>query len=380
MKKLMFLMLAIVFFTQCNKGNDTNPATKFKVTLNKADKEYYSSVTPTADGYLVTKGLYANGYTTETILFDKEGVIKSSNKVSNSSALIFGSTLTQNGDCIAWGSTVTPVNGKNEESSVFFRIDSKGSPLWVKKIASNIPITFSRWEYVANAVEMPDKRIFLMGSLENDVGLGNFVKGSYMSSLSETGDILWFKKSENAKFYPSLIAETDGSVVAAYGSYNPSAPGVATPKLDKYDANGNVLWSRSLSGSNNNWVSTVKIDANYYVVASNESTYAVRLSKANANGELTVVKTYGNLNSLRMICKTADNNLLIFGYDGTNPIMVKVDTAGNELWRKSLPARTQFFDAKLCTDGGFILLTGSSSGGNIDIYNLLKTDSEGNFE
>jgi hypothetical protein len=390
MKKLMFLMLGfvvILLFTQCGGGIGEEPiVAKFKVTLSKTDKQSYTCVSPTPDGYLVTKltvdltntsGIYSS----EMVFLDNQGTIKSSNKVSNNDALINGIIPAQNGDCIAWGSATSLVNSKRETVSAIFRVDSKGLPLWIKKIPSNLPISYTRWEYVSKVVENADKRLSIMGELRNDEsGVIKETNNSYTASLAETGDIIWFKKADIFKFNnPNLIAETDGSIVASYGSYDPIAK-IGLPKLDKSDANGNLLWSKSFSGIGN-YIGATKVDAYYYVIANNETVSTVRLSKANANGELTVVKTFGNLKGAGRVLKTADNNLLVFCNDSSNSIiMVKMDTSGNEIWRKSLPSQTTAFDAKLCSDGGFILLTGPFSSASSEAYSIIKTDSEGNFE
>ncbi len=392
MKKNVFSMLlsaTIILFTQCggNKDVEPTPASKFKVALSKIDNQYYPCITPTADGYLLAKVTSENNanritYTSEMLLLDRQGTIKSSNKVSNADAYVQNILLAQNGECIASGSAAVLVNGKSETSSAIFRVDSKGLPLWIKKIPSNLPVTYTRWEFVSKVVETPDKRLFVMGQLRNDEG-GTLktTDVSYTAGVSETGDISWFKRGNDYKFSTDLIAESDGSVVTSYGSVNINVLGVAAPKLDKYDANGNVLWSKNLSNSNN-VAALTKIDADYYVATSNEGTSALRLTKANANGELTVIKTYGNLLGISKILKTADNNLLIFTYDKTSSVsvMVKVDRAGNEIWRKSFTSQTYAIDAKLCADGGFIILIGPSSSSSTAAYNVFKTDSEGNFE
>lgn len=166
-----------------------------------------------------------------------------------------------------------------------------------------------------------------------------------------------------------MVADDDGGVYA-YTSTTTSTNGIGSyATLNKFDKNGVSLWSKKFTDVYSSLIT--KIGADIYFMTSNLTTKTTTLYKANANGETTIIKNFGDIKEASILLKTADNNLVLFS-NATTTEMVKVSLTGSELWRKTFPSSLR--DAKTTPDGGFIVLAGNPS------QFLFKTDSEGNFE
>lgn len=198
------------------------------------------------------------------------------------------------------------------------------------------------------------------------------------------------------------------------GIYNLTAPGLGFPNafIQKLDANGNFVWARGFGDGGSDYgnaVTTNGTDAIYAAgvffgsenfVSGTGSVYLtsngdvdVYILKLDLDGNLIWGQSFGDVYTDDVNAITLDNvgNVYIVGNMDNNEIM-KLDSAGNFIWSKQLPAydtksastdangnlyvagefqNTQDFDPG---SGTFFL----SSNGYLDAF-LLKLDSAGNF-
>jgi len=180
----------------------------------------------------------------------------------------------------------------------------------------------------------------------------------------------------------------------------------------KLDINGALIWQNSFGGSDNDFAYAVSqtADGGYIVAGStssidgdvtgNQGQYDYWVVKLDADGNLMWQKTLGGTHNdeAYSIKQTTDGGYIVAGYtastDGdvtgnhgvTDYWIVKLDDSGNLVWQKSLggPASDLANCVQLTSDGGYIV-TGSSSSNSGDVtFNhgfsdnwVVKLDSAG---
>jgi len=148
----------------------------------------------------------------------------------------------------------------------------------------------------------------------------------------------------------------------------------------KIDASGNVLWSRTYGGSQDDWVSSVLAtpDGGLLLVGSTKSfgaggTEDIYLLRLNAAGDVVWSRTYGgsDTDESAIAIPTSDGGLLLAGWiRSTSPefadsdtLLVKLDASGNIQWGRR-------YDLYQCNPYGYASCEGSDS--------VVQT-SDGNF-
>ena len=168
-----------------------------------------------------------------------------------------------------------------------------------------------------------------------------------------------------------MVADDNGGVYAFTGTRAiENGVYVYYSTLNKFDVGGTSLLSRRFNDSYAG--SIVKIGTDVFITTVNPTTSATTLYKVTINGEISTIKSFGDLRGGFNLVKTADNNLALMGYDNTGTQMVKLTLTGTELWRKKFTTEVNYFTNT--PDGGFIMIPFG------DRSPILKTDSEGNFE
>jgi len=172
--------------------------------------------------------------------------------------------------------------------------------------------------------------------------------------------------------------------------------------LVKSDAQGNMLWKKqfdfSLSGGD--FFTDVKElpDKNYLCVGSTyDSTIQnsdVFLAKIDTNGSLVWFKKYTNINNDQSaeLKITSDNKVIILGNSSPNPnttyndiLLIKTDTTGNLIWRKTLGTIYEevYLSLEVIKNNTEYLLGGRygyySSGNSYFDFGIVRTDTSGNL-
>ncbi len=200
---------------------------------------------------------------------------------------------------------------------------------------------------------------------------------------------------------------TDGDV------NNVSKGGIDT-WLVKLNASGTISWQASLGGSNNDYgQSTVETSDHGYVMVgytfSTDGDFSgshgmsdVIVAKYDMNGNLIWKKTLGGSNDdgANSIQQTSDGGYILSGFSASNNgdvtknngardfWIIKLDVSGNIIWQKSYGGNSSdnAFSAKQTDDGGYIVaghtqsLNGDVVGNHGDYdYWVLKLDALGNI-
>jgi len=196
-------------------------------------------------------------------------------------------------------------------------------------------------------------------------------------------------------FGASILQTSNGHYIIGGNTYvssnNPDA------YLVKINSNGNLLWTKTYGGTDNDYVSFVQqtSDGGYIIAGITLSfgagNYDLYLIKTNSSGNISWQRTYGGteqenllFNSVR---QTNDGGYVIAGYTKSfgagnfDVYLIKTKTNGDTLWTKTYGGINDDVasTALQTTDGGYIIVGKTVSFGiGIDIY-LIKTDSNGNL-
>src|ERR1019366_5920743 len=180
----------------------------------------------------------------------------------------------------------------------------------------------------------------------------------------------------------------------------------------KYDANGNILWAKSVGGTNNDEGYAVSADAsgnvfvtgwfssptlNFgYTTLNSYGNSSIFIAKYDANGNMLWAKNAGGGGQEAGLSINADanGNVFISGYStssfitfgsitlnnsgNSNPVFIaKYDANGNALWAKS-PSGVGAYGYSVSADAvGHVFLTGSFPGYAITFGSIILTNHNG---
>jgi hypothetical protein len=197
---------------------------------------------------------------------------------------------------------------------------------------------------------------------------GYLVAGQFLVKLDSVGNEMWRKERENGALNYTKIKETqDNAFIVVDGS-----------SIQKYDASGNSIYSHRLSTTD----FVTDSNGNAYVLGYFEG-YAT-IHKFNAKGNLLWSKSPDGLHVLSSsdasMCVAGDGNIVIVSsYLETNLTMVKIDYNVNVLSTVfyDCPERMLLTKIKKCDDNSFIIAT-TTVGPYNDYDNwILKLDATG---
>ena len=197
----------------------------------------------------------------------------------------------------------------------------------------------------------------------------------------------------------TIIQGSDGRYVVA-GYTNSFGAGGYDIYVVKLDSKGNVMWTKTIGGSLTDVAySIVQSSDGGYVVAGwtlsfgeyyYGSYYAnFYVVKLDSSGNVMWTKTIGGSNDDRVysITQSSDGGYVVAGYTGsfgahTDIYVVKLDSAGNVVWTKTIGGSYDDFASSIAqsSDGGYVVVGytwGFEAGSYADIY-VVKMDANGN--
>jgi hypothetical protein len=161
----------------------------------------------------------------------------------------------------------------------------------------------------------------------------------------------------------------------------------------KLDANGNLLWTKTIGGESDDWGnSLIQTSDGGYVIAGYTKSFGagdwdVYVVKLDANGNLQWTKTIGGENEDlgSSLIQTSDGGYAIagttiyFGAGGWDVYVVKLDAKGNLQWTKTIGGKNEDGGSSIIqtSDGGYVIAGHTESFGAGDVY-LVKLDKNGN--
>jgi len=216
---------------------------------------------------------------------------------------------------------------------------------------------------------------------------GAGVSDIFLVKLNKNGDISWSKTygGTNSEYGNSVIQTIDNGYIIT-GWTSSFGSGGEDAFLIKTDANGDTLWTRTYGGASSDPGRSVLQNADgSYIIAGAVMSYGqgywdVYLIKTDINGNLLWTKTYGGTDQDwgYRVAQTSDNGYIItgftrsFGAGDADIYFIKKDSKGDTLWTKTYGGSNfeRGYWAQQTIDGGFIIVgeTSSFGAGNLDVY------------
>jgi len=165
----------------------------------------------------------------------------------------------------------------------------------------------------------------------------------------------------------------------------------------KLDANGNLQWTKTIGGENNDWgLSLIQTSDGGYAIAGYTYSFGAGLTdvyvvKLDANGNLQWTKTIGGKiwENGHSLIQTSDGGYAIAGDTYSlnaadwDFYVVKLDANGNLQWTKTIGGENidRGYSLIQTSDGGYAIAgtTQSFGAGEWDVY-VVKLDAHGNLQ
>ena len=194
-------------------------------------------------------------------------------------------------------------------------------------------------------------------------GLGDV----WLIKIDSMGNKIWDKSfGGNGHNYADDILQTeDNGFIIIGSSWVPDETDSYDMWLIKTDEHGNMVWNKKYNkiGSDHGWSLGSCADGGYIFVgeADHSKHDKIWLVKTNDKGDILWDKTYSGRGE--SVCQTSDGGYIVAGYeidptmtDFSNGIILKTDSNGEQVWRKSFGGKHPdfFFSIQQTIDNGFI--------------------------
>jgi len=221
---------------------------------------------------------------------------------------------------------------------------------------------------------------------------------AYVVKLDANGNLLWTKTigGESDDWGRSLIQTSDGGY-AITGETESFGAGKADVYVVKLDANGNLQWTKTISGESDDWgLSLIQTSDGGYAIAGYTYSFGaggldVYVVKLDAHGNLQWTKTIGgpDREEGNSLIQTSDGGYAIagktqsFGAGGEDVYVVKLDANGNLQWTKTIGGENEDWGYSLIqtSDGGYAIAgyTVFLGAEPFEVY-FVKLDAKGNLQ
>lgn len=224
--------------------------------------------------------------------------------------------------------------------------------------------------------------------------VGGLFLNFYLIKTDVNGNVLWDKSiGGGGTDHPWSIKQTNDGGYIVCGSSD-SFLGNTNVLLVKTDSLGNLLWSKTFGGTDLEFsYSVLQTNDGGYIVAGKTKSfgagaYDVYLIKTDSSGNLQWSKSYGGANDdlANNVQQTVDGGYILTGLSlsfssSANVYAIKTDSLGIVQWSKAYggSGADGGYSSKETVDGGYIFSGYTWSYGltDADIY-LIKTDAIGN--
>jgi hypothetical protein len=218
----------------------------------------------------------------------------------------------------------------------------------------------------------------------------------YVVKLDSSGNVVWTKTiggSSDDKAW-SIIQSSDGGYVVA-GYTRSFGAGLDDMYVVKLDSSGNVVWTKTIGGSSDDWaISITQSSDGGYVVAGRTESFGsgdedIFVVKLDSSGNIVWTKTIGGSGTDRAssIIQSSDGGYVVagetysFGAGWADFYVVKLDSSGNVAWAKTIGGSSDDYANSIIqsSDGGYVVAGRTESFGKSGIY-VVKLDNSGNVQ
>lgn len=195
----------------------------------------------------------------------------------------FDALQSSDGNILLAGYTTSFGNGGQD--GYILKITPQGQQLWSKTIGG------AGDELIRKIVQLPNKDIVLFG-VTASFGSGN--TDIFITRLDNNGNTIWTKTfggSNDEHFHDAMLTST-GELVAV-GYTETYGAGQRDIFLLKLSTNGNLIWSKTLGNTSNDWASGImENNLGHYVLA---ATWSYNVGLPMHNGATIIVNTNGSI-------------------------------------------------------------------------------------
>lgn len=306
---------------------------------------------------------------------------------------------------------------KGGEDICVVKIDTYGNIVWKK--------LFGGWlnEHGICIVETPDTNLLVIGNTtSNDGDFGGMNNGRsdiFIMKLNMYGNVIWKKivgGSEDDKVRHLTSTKDGGFIITGFTKSNDGdfkgliRDSVSNRHGDmylvKFDSEGNVKWKKSYGGTQyDEGVSILELDDNGFIITGNSSSSNIDVDvmnsrKGNIDIVLFKIDSIGNIQwnisfgggldeGVYSMIKTINNEIVLTGVTNSNDqdfrsmnkggedlFIIKFDTTGKLLWKKTFGGTDHDRYSKGTSDiNGNITITGTTRSNDGEFKGLDKEQS-----
>ncbi|MDB5166666.1 MAG: hypothetical protein JWM37_738 [Candidatus Saccharibacteria bacterium] len=370
-----------------NQQTSASPNNTLVSTWGGTGEDSAASTAMLSDGGYITAG------TTTSYGAGQSDILV--NRFDNSGNVAWSRTWGGTLDDVAWGIAATSDGGmavtgytssygSGSQDAVIIKYDSAGTLLWSRTWGGTAA------DNAYSIVQTPDGGLAITGTTSS---YGSEV---FLARYDSAGTLLWSRTwgGTSTDYSNSLAVTTDGGFVIGVGT-NSFGAGSADAGLVRYDANGNLLWSRVWGGTSFDFANDVAVTQDGgYVLIGTTSSYGVGgglddsfIARYDSNGTLQWSRLWGGTGSdeAYSVSITADGGIAVGGYTNSfgasnDNFLLRYDSGGTFLWNRSWggAGAEAAYTVEATPDGGVAIggQTASIGNGSNDIL-MTRYDSAG---
>ncbi len=360
-------------------------------TYGGTNEDFAYSISQTSDGGYIVAG-YTNSYGSFYYDFlilklDSSGnVVWSKTYGGTNYDGAYSISQTSDGGYIVAGYTLSYGSGNSD--FLILKLDSSGNRQWSKTYGrSNI-------DFAQSISQTSDGGYIVAG---NTWSYGSGSSDFLILKLDSSGNRQWSRTygGSNYDFAYSISQTSDGGYIVA-GYTRSYGSGYYDFLILKLDSSGNRQWSRTYGGSNHDIAQSISQTSDGgYIVAGYTQSYGsggsdFLILKLDSSGNVVWSKTYGGSNDdvPYSISQTSDGGYIVAGStwsygSGNNDFLIlKLDSSGNVVWSKTYGGSNDDvpYSISQTSDGGYIVTGYTDSYGSVySDFLILKLDSSGSI-
>ena len=301
-----------------------------------------------------------------------------------------GVAVDGSGNVVVAGWTLGSLDGVIAGNSDAFvrKFDAAGTVVWARQFGT------SGYEVATGLVVDGSANVvvagYTSGSLE---GVSAGMYDAFVRSFDEAGNVIWTRQfgTSMSEFATSVAVDDSGSVVVVGWTYG-SLEGVSAGGIDafarKFDAAGSVVWTRQFGTSSHDYAQGVAVDdsANVVVVGMTGGS----LEGVSAGGVDAFVRKFdaaGNVLWTRQFGASSNDRALGVAVDGSGNVVVvgetvgslegvsaggvdafvrKFDAAGNVVWTRQFGTSSDEHAWGVAVDGSGNAVVVGETGGSLE--------------
>lgn len=272
---------------------------------------------------------------------------------------------------------------QSDDDVYLTKTDSDGNLIWSKALGGD-------GTDIGYDIQQTADQGYIITGITTSFGLGT--AHVYLIKTNAIGDPDWSKAFTG--YGQSVRETTDGGYIVAGYSFNfPNSDDIA---LIKTDINGDTLWTKIIGGTESDRAKAVRqTEDGGYIITGQTQSFGVAYSdvfliKTDSTGNILWSKTYGGGDNeyAHDVQQTLDGGYIVTGYtwsfsSGSGDVyVIKTDSVGNLLWANAYGGTGyDLGHSVIQTSDGAYIVTGSTNSfgaGNEDVY-LIRINSNGSL-